>query len=74
MLTDACRTDRNGKRRDGTPRTTIEIVAQNVVFMSRPNEGGGGMPREEEDPGGNFGSGGGGGGGGGGGPEDDLPF
>ncbi len=63
------RTDR-WEGRDGTPRTTIEIVAQNVVFMSRPNEGGGGMPREEEDPGGNFG----GGGGGGGGPEDDLPF
>ena len=64
------RTDR-WEGRDGTPRTTVEIVAQNVVFMSRPNEGGGGMPREEEDSGGNFG---GGGGGGGGGPEDDLPF
>ena len=63
------RTDR-WEGRDGTPRTTIEIVAQNVVFMSRPNEGGGGMPREEEDPGGDFG----GGGGGGGAPEDDLPF
>ena len=60
------RTDR-WEGRDGTPRTTVEIVAQNVVFLSRPNEGGGGMPREEEDSGGNFG-------GGGGGPEDDLPF
>ena len=60
------RTDR-WEGRDGTPRTTIEIVAQNVVFMSRPNEGGGGMPREEEDQGENFG-------GGGGAPEDDLPF
>ena len=63
------RTDR-WEGRDGTPRTTIEIVAQNVVFMSRPNEGGGGMPREEEYQGENFG----GGGGGGGAPEDDLPF
>ena len=62
---------RQWEARDGTPRTTIEIEAQNVVFMSRPNEGGGGMPREEEDPGGNFG---GGGGDGGGAPEDDLPF
>ena len=61
---------RQWEARDGTTRTTVEIVAQNVVFLSRPNEGGGGMPREEEDPGGNFG----GGGGGGGGPEDDLPF
>ena len=61
---------RQWEGRDGTTRTTVEIVAQNVVFLSRPNEGGGGMPREEEDPGGNFG----GGGGGGGGPEDDLPF
>ena len=58
---------RQWEARDGTTRTTVEIVAQNVVFLSRPNEGGGGMPREEEDPGGNFG-------GGGGGPEDDLPF
>ena len=61
---------RQWEARDGTTRTTVEIVAQNVVFLSRPNEGGGGMPRAEEDPGGNFG----GGGGGGGGPEDDLPF
>ena len=63
---------RQWEARDGTPRTTIEIVAQNVVFMSRPNEGGGGMPREEEAiPSENFG---GGGGDGGGAPEDDLPF
>ncbi len=57
------RTDR-WEGRDGTPRTTIEIVAQNVVFMSRPGEGGG-MPREEDYPGEAFG---------GGGAEDDLPF
>lgn len=59
------RTDR-WEGRDGTPRTTIEIVAQNVVFMSRPGEGGGGAPREDDDPGEAFG--------GGSGPEDDLPF
>lgn len=59
------RTDR-WEGRDGTPRTTIEIVAQNVVFMSRPGEGGGGTPREEDYPSEAFG--------GGGGPEDDLPF
>ena len=58
---------RQWEARDGTTRTTVEIVAQNVVFLSRPNEGGGGMPREEEDQGENFG-------GGGGAPEDDLPF
>lgn len=57
------RTDR-WEGRDGTPRTTIEIVAQNVVFMSRPGEGGG-TPREEDYPGEAFG---------GGGAEDDLPF
>ncbi len=57
------RTDR-WEGRDGTARTTIEIVAQNVVFMSRPNEGGGGMPREEDYPGDAMS----------GGPEDDLPF
>ena len=55
---------RNWEARDGTPRTTIEIVAQNVVFMNRPGEGGG-MPREEDYPGeargGDI-------------PEDDLPF
>ena len=62
---------RQWEARDGTTRTTVEIEAQNVVFLNRPNEGGGGMPREEEDPGGNFG---GGGGDGGGAPEDDLPF
>ena len=55
---------RNWEARDGTQRTTIEIVAQNVVFMSRPGEGGGGMPREGDYPGEAFG----------GGPEDDLPF
>ena len=59
------RTDR-WEGRDGTPRTTIEIVAQNVVFMNRPGEGGAGTPREEDYPGEAFG--------GGGGPEDDLPF
>ena len=51
--------------RDGTPRTTIEIVAQNVVFMSRPSEGGGAMPGGDdlsEEPYG------------GGAPEPDLPF
>lgn len=57
------RTDR-WEGRDGTPRTTIEIVAQNVVFMNRPGEGGG-TPREEDYPGAAFGGGGG---------EDDLPF
>ncbi len=55
---------RNWEGRDGMQRTTIEIVAQNVVFMSRPGEGGG-MPREEDYPGEAFG---------GGGAEDDLPF
>ena len=44
------RTD-NWEGRDGTPRTTIEIVAQNVVFMSRPAGEGGGMPREDGYPG-----------------------
>ena len=57
------RTDR-WEGRDGTPRTTIEIVAQNVVFMSQPGEGGG-MPREEnyagDVRGGDI-------------PADDLPF
>ena len=41
------RTDR-WEGRDGTPRTTIEIVAQNVVFMSRPSESYGYTPGDEE--------------------------
>ena len=56
---------RQWEGRDGTARTTVEIVAQNVVFMSRPSEGGGAMPGGDdfsEEPYG------------GGAPEPDLPF
>ena len=61
---------RQWEARDGTARTTVEIVAQNVVFMSRPSEsggrGGGGAPGDDafpEEP--SYG---------GDAPEPDLPF
>ena len=56
---------RQWEGRDGTARTTVEIVAQNVVFMSRPSESGGGVPGDDAFPEEPYG---------GGAPEPDLPF